>query len=59
MNKENDLLTSIFDKAYQDSIIYGAGYIRFKDGVIENVSPLEFEKEMIHIVENMYKGKDE
>ncbi len=65
MSKEDELLTfisdmahEVFNKAHEDSVIYGAGYIRLKDGIIENVSPLEFEKEMIHILENMYKGKE-
>ena len=56
MNKEDELLTDIFDKAHKDSLIYGAGYIRLKDGVIEHISPKQFEEEMITIVSNMMKG---
>jgi hypothetical protein len=56
MSKEDELLTDIFDKAHKDSLIYGAGYIRIKDEVIEHISPKQFEEEMIAIVSNIVKG---
>ena len=53
MSKEDELLNSIFYKAYTDMLIYGAGYIRFKDDKIEVISPKQFEEEMIAVVSNM------
>lgn len=50
----NDLIKKI-EQAYEDSIIYGAGYLKMTDGMIENVSPVQFEKEMVQIVETLNK----
>ena len=65
MSKEVELLNFIFDKvnfalwkAHEDSLIYGVGYIRLKDGMIEHISPKQFEEEMIAIVSNMVKGAE-
>ena len=63
MSKEDELLNYICYKAHMvcykahmDSLIYGAGYIRFMDGVIEHISPKQFEQDMITVVSNMMKG---
>ncbi len=53
----NDLIKKI-EQAYEDSIIYGAGYLKMTDGMIENVSPVQFEKEMVQIVETLNKETD-
>jgi hypothetical protein len=58
MSKKDELLNSIFHKAYTDMLIYGAGYIRFKDDKIEVISPKQFEEEMIAIVSIMVKGAE-
>ena len=51
-------MNSKLEQWHTDSLVYGAGYLKLDlDGTITVVDPVTFEKEMIQIVENMYKEK--